>query len=321
MKSIIPAVAAALAAAFMTEPQAQSYPSRPVRIIVPFSAGSQSDVLSRLIGPRLAEGWGQQVVVDNRPSAGGVVAGGMLANAPPDGHTLMLTSNAYAVSAALYTKLPFDPLKDITGVGQVASVPLVLVAAPSVGIKSIGDLIALAKQKPGQLTYGSSGTGSGTHMGGELLALAAGIKLVHVPYKGPPEALVDAVAARITFTIAPTGPALPLVKDGRLVALAVSTAQRLPVMKDVPTVAEAGLSGFDYDAWLGVLAPARTSRTILTQFNDAVTRIVNGSEIRERVQAQGMVVKPTSPEAFTRLVADDVAKLSKVAKASGIKLD
>jgi tripartite-type tricarboxylate transporter receptor subunit TctC len=313
--------AAALAAAFMTEPQAQSYPNRPIRIIVPFSAGSQSDVLARLIAPRLAEGWGQQMVIDNRPSAGGVVAGGIVAGATPDGHTLMFTSNAFAVSAALYSKLPYDPLKDFTGVAQVASVPLLLVAAPSQGLKSVSDLIALAKRKPGQVTFGSSGTGSGTHMGGELLKLAAGIDIVHVPYKGPPEALVDAISGRITFTISPTGPALPLIKDGRLIVFAVSTAQRLPAMRDVPTVAESGLPGFDYDAWLGMLAPAKTPRPVLVQLSEGVARAATIPEIRDRVQVQGMVLKPTGPEAFTKLIADDVAKLRKVAKALGIKID
>ena len=278
-------------------------------------------MLARLIGPRLAEAWAQQVVVDNRPSAGGVVAGGIVASATPDGHTLLFTSNAFAVSAALYTKLPFDPVKDFTGVAQVASVPLLLVSAPSQGVKSVADLIALAKKKPGQVTYGSSGTGSGTHMGGELLKLAAGIDIVHVPYKGPPEALVDAAAGRITFTIAPTGPSLPLIKDGRLLALGVSTPQRLPVMKEVPTIAESGLPGFTYDAWLGVLAPAKTPRAILAQVSDAVARAVGTPEIRDRVQVQGMVLRPTSPEAFTKLIADDIARLKKVAAASGIKLE
>ena len=235
MKTWCALMAAGLAACLATAPvAAQPYPSKPIRIVVPFSAGSQSDFLARVIGPKMTERWSQQVVVDNRPSAGGTVAGGIVAGAAPDGHTLMLTSSAFAVSAALYEKLPYDPIRDFSGVTQVASTALVLVVAPALGVRSAGEFLNLARQKPGQLAYGSAGIGSGTHFATEKLKLAAGLSVVHVPYKGVPEAMTDTMAGRNQFVLSPVVPALPLIRGGRLLALAVSTVQRVPVLPDVP---------------------------------------------------------------------------------------
>ena len=321
MKTFALAMVAAFSLVAIGETHSQTYPTRPVRMLVTFSAGSQADVLARLVGAKLAENSGQQVVVDNRPSAGGIVAGVIVMNATPDGHTLVLHSNAFAVSAALYTKLPYDPLKDFAPVGQVASVPYVLVVAPGLGVKSVRELIALAKQKPGQFSFGSAGTGSGTHMAGEQFKFMSGIDVVHVPYKGTPEALVDTMAGRIQYWLSPLGPAMSLIKEGRLLALGVSTAQRTPVLPDVPTIAEAGLAGFEFDAWFGIFAPGRTPRAIVTQINEAISRIVNVPELKERMRLQGVVLKSSTPEEFSKLVADDVATLSKVVKAAGIKVD
>jgi tripartite-type tricarboxylate transporter receptor subunit TctC len=329
MKTLLLAVTAAFALASIGEARSQAtstgsgqaYPSKPIRIVVPFSAGSQTDVLARAIGIKLSESAGQQVVVDNRSSAGGIVAGNILVNAMPDGYTLMLTSNAFAVSAALYTKLPYDPLRDFLGTGQVASAPLVLVVAPSLGVKSVNELIALAKQKPGQILFGSAGIGSGTHMGGEQFKFAAGINVVHVPYKGTPEALVDTMAGRIQYWLSPVGPAFSLIKEGRLLALGVTTAQRSPALPDVPTVAEAGLAGFEHDAWYGIFAPGRASRPVVRQINEAVARVVNLSDLKDRMRIQGVVMKSSSPEAFAKLVANDIASMSKIVKAAGIKFD
>jgi tripartite-type tricarboxylate transporter receptor subunit TctC len=194
---------------------AQGYPSKPIRIVVPFTPGSASDILARLVAPRLTESWGQQVIVDNRPSAGGTVAGGIVAGATPDGHTLMLTSSAFAGSAALYVKLPYDSVRDFSGVTQIASTPLALVVAPALGVASVKDLIALAQQKPGQINFASSGIGSGTHYAGELFKLAAGISVVHVPYRGTPEALTDTMVGRTHYYLTPLLPALPLIRSGR----------------------------------------------------------------------------------------------------------
>jgi tripartite-type tricarboxylate transporter receptor subunit TctC len=321
MKSFVLALAVMLSLAPTGEAQSQKYPNKPIRIINPFTAGSQTDLLARMIGPKMTENWGQQVVVDNRPSAGGIVAGNIVARATPDGYTLLLSSNAFAVSAALYSKLPFDPLKDFAGVTLVASNPLVLVVSPKLGVKSVKELIALARSKPGQLSFGSAGIGSGTHMGGEQFKLVAGINVVHVPYRGTPEALIDTMTGRIQYWFSPMGPAVPFIADGRLLALAVTTAQRSPALRDVPTVAEAALPGFDFDAWFGILVPARTPRPIVKYLSEELARIVGSSEIRERMQAQGVEPKTATPEEFTKLIAEDIAKFAKVAKAADIRID
>ena len=312
-------VAAALPAA--VHAQQQKFPSKPIRMVVPFSPGSQTDILARLIGQKMNENWGQQVVVDNRPSAGGTIAAGIVAGAPADGHTLMLHSVGHAINATLYSRLPFDTLRDFAGVSQVASVPNVLVVAPALGVKSVKDLIAMAKQKPGAINFGSAGVGSGTHINGEQFKVAAGVNIVHVPYKGTPEALTDTMTGRIHFFFAPLVPATPLVKDGRLVALAVSTAQRSPVLPDVPTVAEAALPGFDYDQWYGLIAPKATPKPILVQLSKEVARILDLPDVRKTFQTQGAVAKPSSPEQFDAFIRTEIDKVGKVIRAAGARAD
>ena len=300
---------------------AQAYPSRPIRVIVPFTPGSASDILARLIGPKLSESWGQQVIADNRPSAGGTVAGGIVATATPDGHTMMLTSSAFAGAAALYDKLPYDPVKDFSGVTQVASTSLLLVIAPGAGVKSVKELIAAARQKPGQVTYGSSGIGSGTHYGGELFKLAAGINIVHVPYKGVPEALNDVIAGRIQFAMTPLLAAMPMVKSGRLLAAGVSATQRLPALPDVPTIAEAALPGFEYDGWFGIFVPSRTPRAIVDSLSREIGRILQLPDVSERIASTGAVPRHSTPEAFDKLVRSEIVMRAKVFKAAGAKAD
>ncbi len=229
-------------------------------MIVAFTAGSETDFFARIIALKMAEHWKEQVVVDNRPGAGGVLATKLVAAASPDGYTIYMNSMAHAITPAIYTNLPYDTLRDLTGISQVSGVPNVLIVPPAQGVKSVRELIALAKQKPGQLTFGSAGIGSGMHINGEQFRLAADINVVHVAYKGGPEAITDALAGRINFVFSPIGLALPLVKDKRLLALAVSPATRSSALPDVPTVAEAGLPGFEFDTWYGLFAPARTPR-------------------------------------------------------------
>ena len=297
------------------------FPSKPIRMIVPFSAGSQTDILARLIGQKMNENWGQQIVVDNRPSAGGTIAAGIVAAAPGDGHTLMLHSVGHAINATLYTRLAFDTVRDFAGVSQVASVPNVLVVAPALGVKSVKDLIAMAKQKPGAINFGSAGIGSGTHINGEQFKVAAGISVVHVPYKGTPETLADTMTGRIQYFFAPLVPATPFIKDGRLLALAVSTAQRSPVLPDVPTVAEAAIPGFEYDQWYGILAPRGTPRAILNQLSKEVARVLDLPDVRKTFQTQGAVAKPSTPEQFDAFIRVEIEKLAKVIRASGAKAD
>ncbi len=296
-----------------------AYPSKPVRIVVPFSAGSATDILARMLGPKLFEAWGQQVVVDNRPSAGGTVAGGIVAGAAPDGYSLLLTSSAFAGSAALYDKLPYDTVKDFAGIMQIAGTPLIIVASPTLGVKTLKDFIALARQKPKQFNFASSGIGSGTHYGAELFNLSAGILGTHVPFKGVPEALNDTISGRTHYFVAPTLPSIPLIKSGRLLALAVTPAQRISLLPDVPTVAEAALPGFEYDGWYGIVAPARTPRAIVAKLNQEVTRILESNEIKERLVGLGAVAKPTSPEAFEKLVREEIVTRRKVFSAAGAK--
>jgi tripartite-type tricarboxylate transporter receptor subunit TctC len=308
----------AFAAPFAT---AQNYPTKPIRVVIPFSPGSASDILARFIGPKLNEAWGQQVVVDNRSSAGGTVAGTIVAAALPDGHTLMLTSSAFAGSAALYDKLPFDSIRDFSGVSQVAATALVIVVAPGLGVKTLKELIALAQQKPKQLNFASSGIGSGTHYGSELFNMTAGIAAVHVPYKGVPEAVNDTLTGRIHYFITPLLPTISLIKSGRLLALGVTTKQRVPMLPDVPTVDEAAMPGFEYDGWFGIFAPSKVPRTVITKLNKEVVRILETTDVKDKILLQGATAKASTPEAFDKLVRDEIVTRRKVFKAAGIKAE
>ena len=247
------------------------------------------------------------------------MAGGIVAGAAPDGYTLMLTSSAFAGSAALYDKLPYDTVKDFAGIMQIAGTPLIIVASPTLGVKTLKDFIALAKQKPKQFNFASSGIGSGTHYGGELFNLSAGILGTHVPYKGVPEALNDTISGRTHYFVAPTLPSIPLIKSGRLLALAVTPAQRIALLPDVPTVAEAAIPGFEYDGWYGIVAPAKTPRAVIAKLHQEVTRILESSEIKERIVGLGGVAKPSTPEAFEKLVRDEIVTRRKVFSAAGAK--
>ena len=311
----------ALAAALLLgTSSAQGFPNKPVRILVPLSVGSQTDILARMIAQKMSENWRQPVIVDNRPGGAGAIAGAILVKAAPDGHTLMVHSDGHAVSAALYAaKLPYDTLRDMTRVSLLATLTNVLVVAPSLGPKSVKDLIAIAKAKPGQLSFGSAGTGGGLHFTGEMFKLAAGIEAVHVPFKGLPEALADTVTARIHFTFSALGPAVPFIKSGRLLALAVASAQRSPALPDVPTMAEAALPGFSYDLWAGMFAPANTPRPIIEQISVEVARIMQLPDVKEQLLNQGLVYRPNTPEAFDRFVRAQVEELNKVIKVAGIQ--
>ena len=312
-------LSAVFAALFSLSVAAADYPSRPIRFVVPFTAGSASDLLARMVGPKLSEAWGQQVVVDNRPSAGGTVAGGIVATAPPDGHTLMLTSSAFAGSAALYDKLPYDSVRDFKGVTLIVQTALALVASPTLGVKTVKDLIALARQKPGQLNFGSSGIGSGTHYGGELFNLAAGIKAVHIPYKGTPEVITDTVTGRLHYAMSPLLAAVPQVRSGRLLMIGVTSPQRLAILPDVPTISEAALPGFDYQGWFGVLAPARVPQPVIAKLNAEIGRIIAMPETQERISRDGSTPKTSTPEAFEKLVREEIVTRKKVFQAAGVK--
>ena len=323
LRSLFVLTAVGVSAGLCAQPAATdpAYPARPVRIIVPFTPGSATDIIARVVAPRLAERWGRPVVIDNRPSAGGIVACTTVAEATPDGHTLLVTGSNFAGSAALYSKLPYDPVRDFAGITQFASTPLVLVVAPTLGVKSLKEFLALAREKKGELNFGSTGLGSGPHYGAELFKLAAGIGAVHVPYRGSPESLTDLMAGRVHFILSPVLAASPLVKGGRLLALGVTTTYRAQAMPDVPTIAEAGLPGFEYQGWYGMLAPGKTPRKIVNLLSAEVGGILDLPETRERIANQGAAARRSTPEAFDKIVRDEIATRTKVWKAAGVKVE
>ena len=311
----------ASAASSVFAAQQQTFPNKPIRMLVPFSAGSQTDILARWVGEKMTDHWGQQVVVDNRPSAGGTIASQYVLQANPDGHTLMMVSTGHAGNATLYSKLPYDTIRDFAGVSRVASVPNLLVVSPSLGVKTVKDLIAYAKAHPGQMNFSSAGVGSGTQINGEMFKLAAGIDATHVPYKGAPEALNEAITGRVHFNFSPMLVALGQVKAGKAVALAVSTATRSPLFPNVPTVAEAGIPGFEYDQWYGLLVSAKTPRPLVNTLNKEVIRILALPDMKERFLTQGATPSPTTPEEFDRFIRSEVQRFAKVLIAAGAKIN
>jgi tripartite-type tricarboxylate transporter receptor subunit TctC len=298
---------------------AQGWPTKPVKIVVPFTAGSATDILARTFGQKLQEFWGQPVVIENRPGAGGTIGAGVVAKSPADGYTLLVHSAAYAYNPSIYPELPYDTLKEFVEIAPLGGQPNVLVVAPSLGIKSVADLIAQAKQKPGQFNYGSAGTGSGTHINAEKFKLATKIDAVHVPYKGTPEALTDTMAGRVTYFFSPISAALPQVREGKLLALGVSSAQRSSTLKDVPTIAEAGVPGFDYNLWVGLFGPAGMPADLVDRINKDVERALQSAEIKERFANLGAEPMPMTPAQFKSFTRSEIDESAKVVKAAGIK--
>jgi tripartite-type tricarboxylate transporter receptor subunit TctC len=295
----------------------QTYPAKPIRIVVPSSAGGTQDTLARLLAPKLTESFKQPVIVENRGGAGGMIGASIVAKAEPDGYTLLLASPGFAVNAAVRRELPYDPVNDFVGVAQIGFSTIVLVVSPQLGAKSVNELIAAAKAQPGKILFGSSGAGSSTHMNAERFRLAAGIDATHVGFKGQPEFLLAIVSGRVHFGAGGLGPALPFIKDARLVPLAVATPQRSPLLPDVPTSAEV-LPGWGRDGSQGILAPARTPRAIVHRINKEVARILELAEVRERLNAVDFHVVTSTPEAFDKALRSDIQVFSKVAKAAGL---
>jgi tripartite-type tricarboxylate transporter receptor subunit TctC len=299
---------------------AQGYPNKPVKLVVPFTAGSATDILARTVGQKLTEMWGQSVVVDNRPGAGGTIGTAIVAKSPPDGYTLLVNSAAHAYNQWIYPTLSFDTVKDFVDIAPLAGQPNVLVVAPSTGYKTVADLIAAAKAKPGALNFGSAGTGSGTHINAEKFRLAAGIDVVHIPYKGTPEALTDTMTGRITYFFSPISAALPNIREGKLVALGVSTAKRSSALPNAPTLAESGLPGFDYNLWVGLFAPAGTPAEVVDKIARDVGRALATPEVKERLTALGAEALPMTPVEFTKFVGAEIDDSGKVIKAANIKV-
>jgi tripartite-type tricarboxylate transporter receptor subunit TctC len=315
---VLPLVAVA-AAAGPSAAEESAYPTKPVRVIVPFTPGSATDLLARMYGTQFANAWGHQVVVDNRSGAGSTIGTAIVAGATPDGHTLLLNSSAFAGSASIYPKLPYDPHKDFAPISLIAANPLVLVVAPSLGVKSVQDLVSLAKSRPGKLTFASSGIGSGTHYGGELFAQTAQIDVVHVPYKGTPETITDTASGRIHYAVPPILASLPLVREGRLIALGVTSPERSALLPDVPTVAEAGVPGYKYEGWFGFLAPARTPAHVIEKLGRDITRIAEMPDVKQKIAAMGGRSFHSTPAEFETLIRTEIDTRGKVFRKAGVK--
>ncbi len=300
--------------------QIADFPKKPIRVIHGFAAGG--DVFTRILATKLSDSWKQQLVVDNRPGAGGTVGAKLVAAATPDGYTLLSVTPAHAVAPAVYSKLPYDTIKDFAGIAAIASVPAVLVVNNALGVKSVSELIALAKSRPGQLNFASAGVGSGTHFAAELFKSQAGIDVVHVPYKGVPEALTDTMSGRVQCFFSPFYLALSFIKEGKVRALGVSTQkQRVSLLPDVPTIAEAGLPGYHWSFWYGFLAPAKTSRPLIARLNREITRVLDLPEMRQRWSALGAETMPMPPEQLDKFIAEQIDLFTKLARAAGIKAE
>lgn len=302
--------------------QAQTYPTRAITLIVPFPAGGTTDILGRFVGQALSAAWNQPVVVENRGGAGGNIGAAAVAKAAPDGYTLLVgTVGTHAINASLYAKMPYDTLKDFAPVTQIASVPNMLVVTPSLPVGSVTELIAYAKANPGKLNMASSGNGTSIHLSGELFKVMTGVDMVHVPYKGSAPALNDLMGGQVQLMFDNMPSALPQVKGGTLKALAVTTATRSPAMPDLPTVAEAGVHGFEASSWFGVFAPAGTPKEVVAKLQTEIARILKSPEMTERLAQQGAVAVGNTPEEFGAYVQSELVKWAGVVKASGARVD
>jgi tripartite-type tricarboxylate transporter receptor subunit TctC len=299
---------------------AQSYPTKAVRVIVPFSPGSGIDAIgARPVMQKLAEMWGQPVIVENRTGAGGTIGTALVAKAPADGYTLLVNSAAHVTNPLLYSNPPYDAAKDFVVVAPLVRLPNVLVVAPSVGIKSVSELIALAKARPGQLNFASSGTGTGTHFTAEKFKLMAGIDVEHIPYKGGPEAMTDVITGRVTYWLPSIGTALPFIQGGKLLALGVTSRQRSAALPNVPTLAESGIAGFDDALWMGVWAPAGTPAPIVDKLAQDIARAFGMPDLRERLARNVAEPMEITPAEFARFIRSETEAAARVIKAAGIK--
>jgi tripartite-type tricarboxylate transporter receptor subunit TctC len=301
---------------------AQSFPSKTIKIIVPYSPGGSTDLLARTLGKHLSDVWKQPVVIENKPGANGMLGSDAVAKAAPDGYTIGIASpGSHAANASLYPKIPYDTIKDFSPVTLAVSAPLVLVAHPSLNVKNVKEVIELAKSKPGQISYASGGSGSSQHLAMELFNHSAGLQMTHVAYKGSAASYIDMVGGRVTLEFDALPSAMPHVKAGKLLALAVASANRVPFLPDVPTVAESGLPGYESSSWYGLVAPANVPKDILAKLNAEIVRGLKKPEITETLTKAGLIVIGSTPEQFATHIKDEVAKAAKIVKAANIKAD
>ena len=309
----------ALAAAPLAAGAQQKFPSKPIRLVVATTAGSQPDGLARMLGQKMTDNWGQAVVIDNRSGAGGVLAATMVAKATPDGHTLLYAIPNFAISVALQPSVPYDPFKDFTGISHIGMTTNVLVASPALGAKSVKDLIALAKAQPGKLIFASSATGSASHLTGARFNHLAGIKVVHVAFKAGPDAMIEVLAGRSHYHLGTMGVTLAFVKEGKLVALGVTTPQRSPVLPDVPSLGEIFAEFKRPETSHGLLAPAATPRPIVNQLSKEIARILELPDVKERVQGISFVTSASTPEEYDKIRRAQIESLASIVRDAGLK--
>jgi len=319
--ALIAGIAGVTAATFAPFATAQNFPVKPIRIIVPLAAGGPGDVLARAVGQKLSEAVGQPVVIDNRPGANTNVGSEFVAKAAPDGYTLLVTASTLTINPSLYASMPFDTVRDFAPITLIATTSLMLVVHPSLPVKSVSELIALAKTRPGQLLYGSAGNGSTLHLAGEMFNTLAGVKLTHVPYKGVTGAFTDLLGGQISLMFPGTPIALPQAQAGKLRALGTTGAKRAPAAPTLPTIAEAGVPGYEVSVWYGALAPAGTPPAVINRLHAELSRIVQLPDIRERWAGLGAEPVHNTPAQFAAFLKDDLVKWAKVVRASGAKID
>lgn len=313
------ALALALPCGALSADAAQSFPNRPVRFIVTFPPGALNDLIARTLAPRLTDLWGRQVVVDNRPGGGTLIGTELGARAPADGHTLLLAAISHAINPGVYAKLPYDSVRDFSPVSHIASSPYILVLHPAVAAKSVRDFVALAKGKPGTLSYGTTGTGGSSHLMGVMLNMMAGIDTIHVPYKGLAPALTDLISGQIHYSFGSWSTVGPHIKSGRLRGIAVTSTKRVPTTPDLPSIAEAGYPHYEAIPWWGILVPAATPRPIVARINVDVVKALQAPDVRERFVAQGLEIVGSTPDQFGALLNSEMRRWAAVVRQAGIK--
>jgi tripartite-type tricarboxylate transporter receptor subunit TctC len=313
-------ILAVLSIAAATSANAEGFPDRPIHFVVPFTAGSGTDIVARIVAEPMSRALGQTIIVENKPGAGGTLGAAQVAKSAPDGYTLLVHSAGHVANPAIYTNLPYDTLKDFAGVTPLASLPNVLIVSPSKGWKTVQDLVQAAKANPGKLNYGSAGIGSATHMNAEIFRQSAGFDAVHVPFKGTPEAMTETATGRIDFFFAPLLSALPFIKDGRLLALAVGTPQRSPVLPNVPTTVESGFPKSEYVFWVAMLAPSATPKAVVDRLNAEALKALASPDVKEKLAALGAEPMPMSTSAFDAFLRSETARIAEIVKSAGIKV-
>ena len=319
MKKLVSTLALLAAVLAPSAALAQAWPAKPIRFIVPFTAGSGTDIIARAVGDTMSKGLGQPIVIENKPGAGGTIAAAQVAKGEADGYTVLIHSSGHALNPAIYPNLTYDTLRDLTGVTPLAALPNVLVVSPDRGWKTVADVVAAAKARPGALNYASAGVGSATHLNAEKFKLQAGFDAVHVPFKGTPEALGDVIGGRNDWFFAPLSSALPLIRDGKLLALAVSTPQRTPALPQVPTTLEAGIAGSDYTFWVGMIVASATPAPVVKRLHEEALRALASPEVKERMTRLGADPFPMPQDRFNAFIKTEMDTAAKIARAANLK--